>query len=325
MNILISSAGRRTSLLLAFKDAARKRNGLVIATDADPFAPAPRFADKAFCVPRLDDFRFKEVFFKIIRDNKIKITLPTIDTELSFFSENINEFKKLGCVPLISSCDFIKIANDKWLAFEFFQRKKIQTPKTWLPLMDNFNALEDKILIKPRRGSASIGIKFLNKNEIQMKSLSADEYVIQETVSGREITVDILLDLEGNLIHYVPRIRIKTLGGESIQGETVPNATCKEFIEFICKEIKDMGAIGPITLQFFENERGCFLIEINPRFGGGFPLSLKAGGDYPEWILQMIEGARVEPRIGEYRIGLCMSRYNTEVYFEKNEKIQPGF
>lgn len=170
-----------------------------------------------------------------------------------------------------------------------------------------------------------MGVKFLNKECIKIDAFSECEYIVQEVVLGREITVDVLLDFEGNLIHYVPRVRIRTLGGESIQGETISHEAYKEFIEIICNEIKMLGAIGPITLQFFENEMGFFLIEINPRFGGGFPLSLKAGGAYSEWILQMIEGVRVEPRIGEYRVGLCMSRYNTEVYFEKNEKIQPGF
>jgi len=75
-----------------------------------------------------------------------------------------------------------------------------------------------------------------------------------------------------------------------------------------------LGARGPITLQAFLTARGPVLIEDNPRFGGGFPLAYAAGGHYPEWLLALLAGERIEPRLGAYQKGLYMTRYNVEYF-----------
>ena len=142
--------------------------------------------------------------------------------------------------------------------------------------------------------------------------------IVQEVLRGPEITIDALLDLEGRPIHFVPRLRIRTLGGESVQGVTLDHdPSLEEWIERVLQRCSELGAIGPLTIQAFLEPDGPVLSEINPRFGGGFPLALVAGGDYPKWLLDMVEGTPVPPRLREYQAGLYMTRYNVEQFIRQ--------
>jgi carbamoyl-phosphate synthase large subunit len=128
--------------------------------------------------------------------------------------------------------------------------------------------------------------------------------------------VDALLDFSGRPLHYVPRLRLRAVGGESIQGATLPDAEMGSWIRGVLGTISALGGQGPITLQAFLPKSGPVFSEINPRFGGGYPLTLAAGGDYPEWLLQLLEGREVLPRLGEYRHPLYMTRSYTEIFTE---------
>lgn len=325
MNVLISSAGRRTSLLLAFKEATRKRNSFTYAVDADSLAPAPRFAEEAFLVPRLDDSEYLETLLGIVKEKDVRVLVPTIDTELSLLARERDSLESLGCFPMVSSAEVVRITGDKWDSFQFFSKQGIPIPETVLADSPDWNGLPEFLVRKPRKGSASKGVIFGSKEDIRDCFVPDKSQIIQERVDGSEITVDALLDLKGNLLHYVPRKRIRTLGGESIQGETLDWRLYDDFIASICEVLGSIGAIGPLTLQFFESSRGLVLGEVNPRFGGGFPLGLAAGGNYPEWLLQMVEGKKLQACIGGYQVGLCMSRYNTETFFTRDEQIRRRF
>lgn len=130
------------------------------------------------------------------------------------------------------------------------------------------------------------------------------------------MTVDALFDLNGTLIHYVPRLRLRTQAGESIQGRTLPDDQVGDWLRPVLRELGRLGARGPITLQGFCTEPEFTLSEVNPRFGGGFPLARAAGGRYPTWIVQMCNGNALSPRLGEYTEGLCMTRAYTEWFVE---------
>ncbi len=142
--------------------------------------------------------------------------------------------------------------------------------------------------------------------------LRADS-VVQEVLTGPEITIDALLDLNGTPIHYVPRVRIRILAGESVQGVTLDHdPELEAWIERVLGVCSRLGAVGPLTIQAFLTPDGPVLSEINPRFGGGFPLALEAGGAYPGWLLDMVAGEAVAPRLGQYEAGVYMTRFHTE-------------
>ncbi len=317
MKVLLTSSGRRTSLLKAFKEALSPYGGSVFAGDIDGLAPTLFLADKALILLPINNEGYLDSLLDIIVKEEIRLLVPTIDTELEVLSKNKDKFLEKGCTPLISSPKTIDITFDKWTTATFFTKRGIKVPASWLPEKINFRDLPEKLFIKPRRGSASQHTYKVNKRDLEKFLDWVPDPIIQEELTGPEITVDALLDFSGNLIHYVPRKRIRTLAGESIQGQTIDDTEIRTWLCTVFGALGHSGAVGPITIQFFHTERGPTLTEVNPRFGGGFPLANAAGGHYPRWIIQMLYGEKTDIKIGQYKKGLFMTRYYEEIFIEE--------
>lgn len=318
MNVLITSAGRRTSLAKAFREQTAARGGLLIAADADALAPTLHLADVAERVPLLSDAGYLDRVMEIVQRHSVRLLVPTIDTELPLLAANVERFREQGCTALISSQELVRISRDKALTMEAFASRGIRTPRSWLPDQLDEAELPEQLFVKPRDGSASKHAYAVDREDLPNLVVRVPNAIIQEYVPGQEITIDALLDLEGVPLHYVPRKRIRTVGGESIQGVTIPDEGFRDWMLKLLGAISDLGGIGPMTLQaFLAGEGDPVFSEVNPRFGGGFPLGHAAGGRYPEWILRMLDGERIAPRIGDYRRGLCMTRYYSEVFISE--------
>jgi len=299
---------------MAFKKAVQKKNGKVFAGDIDGLAPSLYVADEAIKLPRITDDSYIDFLLNLVAEKGIKLIVPTIDTELPMLAANNTSFLELGCMVATSDIGFVKVCQDKWVTVEYFSKAGIRVPTSWLP--DNYEGVPNEIFIKPRNGSASINTFKTAKQELQQIISRVPNAIIQEYLPYDEITVDALMDFSGNLIHYVPRIRIRTVGGESIQGCTVSDLALRPFLLKLFDQIKNLGGKGPATVQIFLSPEGPILSEINPRFGGGFPLGLAAGGNYPEWLVRMVEGKTVESMVGQYQVGLYMTRYYSEIITE---------
>ena len=315
MNILLTSAGRRTSLVLAFQDAIRPYGGRVLAADLDPLAPACALADSAFCVPRVLDPAYVPTLLGLAKEQQVGLIVPTIDTELAVFAEQETAFRAAGVMVALSKGGFVATCGDKWRTFLAFKQEGVAVPDSWLPAQDLAKAPE-RLFLKPRSGSASLNSHGCLKADLFRMLPLVPCPIIQECLEGPEITIDAMLDFQGRPIHFVPRERLRTLGGESIQGVTLDLPLVDAWIEQVLAICGRMGAQGPITVQAFLTAKGPVLTEINPRFGGGFPLALAAGGDYPAMLLALQRGEVLEPKLGQYRRGLYMTRYYTEVFME---------
>ncbi len=314
MNVLITSAGRRVSLVQAFARAARARGGLVLAGDASGLAPALYLADRAFQLPSVGAEGYVPHLLALVREHDIGLIVPTIDPELAVLAANVQAFADLGCTALVSGLTFVELSGDKWLTHEAFAARGVAVPRSWKADEVAGAELPSKLFIKPRNGSASRDTHHASPETLAGILARVPNAIVQEELEGPEITIDALLDLQGTLLHYVPRVRIRTLAGESIQGVTISDEDLKDWLGGLLKVAAELGASGPITLQAFLTARGPVLIEVNPRFGGGFPLAYAAGGHYPEWLLALLHGERVEPRVGKYQKGLYMTRYNVEYF-----------
>ena len=316
MNVLITSAGRRTSLVKAFAEAVHRRGGLVMAADIDGLAPALYVADRALRVPPVRDPGYIDALLEAVTAYKVSVIVPTIDPELPTLSEHRERFSEHGCTVLVSSPCLVRIANDKWLTFREFSARGFRVPRSWLPGEFEVGELPAQLFTKPRDGSASQHAYQASPETLEHVLALVPNPIIQEYVPGMEVTVDALLDMSGRPIHYVVRQRIRTVGGESVEGVTLPPETVHEYLVRLLGAIGTLGGIGPITVQLFLDAHGPVLSEINPRFGGGFPLAWAAGARYPEWILDMVEGKMLEPRLGQYKVGLYMTRYYAEIIRE---------
>lgn len=314
MNVLITSAGRRVSLVQAFARAAGARGGKVFAGDASGLAPALYLADGAFQLPSVSAEGYVPQLLALVQEHRIGLIVPTIDPELEVLAANVPVFADAGCTALVSSPPFVKLSGDKWLTHEAFASCGVDVPQSWTAEEAGRAALPPQLFVKPRDGSASRDTYRATPETLATILPRVENAIIQEELSGPEITIDALLDLDGTPLHYVPRIRIRTMAGESIQGVTIADDDIRGWLERLLQVAAQLGAHGPITLQAFLTARGPVLIEVNPRFGGGFPLAYAAGGHYPEWLLALLHGERVEPRIGQYQKGLYMTRYNVEYF-----------
>jgi carbamoyl-phosphate synthase large subunit len=172
----------------------------------------------------------------------------------------------------------------------------------------------ERLFVKPRQGSSSIGAQKVSRARLAEVVGQLRDPIIQEEVDGQEITIDALIDADGRPLHYVPRVRLRTLAGESIQGVTIDDGPIRDWLLLLLETSASLGARGPVTFQAFLTEQGPVLIEVNARFGGGFPLALAAGAEYPRWILASLAGERVPPMLGRYTRGLHMSRYHVELF-----------
>ncbi|MCG8513356.1 MAG: ATP-grasp domain-containing protein, partial [Halanaerobiales bacterium] len=185
------------------------------------------------------------------------------------------------------------------------------TPLTFLP--GQLKKHKFPLLIKPRCGQGSQQVfKLNNQKEYDFFTAYIDDPIIQEYIEGTEFTIDTVSDLTGRLIAAVPRKRIEVRGGEVSKAVTVKE---ERLINWTKEIIEGMKMIGPANLQaIITPEDEIKFIELNPRFGGGVPLSYQAGVNYPKIITSLIKKEEVKPFLGEFEDGLAMLRYDCPLF-----------
>ena len=325
-NILFTSIGRRVFLVQHFKKVLLDLGleGKLVGADMSLSAPAMHVIDKKYQICRVMDRDYVPQLLDICTRENIKLLIPLIDTELLVLAEHKGQFGKMGVTALVSEPKVIQITVNKYNTYKFFVKHDIDTPQVF-----NTNEVLKKrdinypLLMKPVDGSASKGIiKINNKKELKFFKERIPNPILQEYIDGYEYTLDILADFSGTVRCVVARRRLEVRAGEVSKGMTEKD---EEIITAGKKAVEALkGAIGPITAQGFLTEEGKFkLIEINPRFGGGYPLAIKAGADYPRWIIEMMLGRDPEIKLDGWDDGLVMLRYD-EAVFVKYEDIQGG-
>lgn len=321
MNILITSAGQRVSLVKAFQVEIKKRNSnaKVFTVDLNPIlAPACHISDGYFTVPRVTDENYIPQLLEICLTNSIKLVIPTIDTELFILSQHKQSFLEKGVVVVVSDSSFIEKCRDKRLTNDLFVECGIAIPKQY-----NKYKLEFPTFVKPYDGSLSKGIFLANSIEdIKDEHLANKKLMFMQYISPAEydeFTVDCYFDRHSLLKCAVPRKRIFIRAGEINKGVTRKNNILAEFK----KKLGSLkGAIGCLTIQVFYHKKteDILAIEINPRFGGGYPLSYAAGANYPLWLIQEYMDNLDIDNFDDWKDNLLMLRYDQEVLVENYEK-----
>lgn len=327
MNILLTSVGRRVELLKAFRQSMHRLSlreatttnifGKIVTADLQKTAPASFLADIAELVPRIQAPDYIDKLLDICARHQIDLLVPTIDTELELLSLHQHQFRELGVTVLISSPSTNEICYSKKKTSIFFEKIGVKTPKVY-----ELSEITDRnfpLILKPDFGSSSVGFYHVkNRAELNFFSNYVENAIVQELIVGEEYTIDILLDFQGNAISIVPRVRLETRAGEISKGITVKNpaliAAAKQVVESL------PGAIGCITVQCFLRADGeIVFIEINPRFGGGYPLSYRAGADFPSWLMQMCMGEYPKVTIDDWEDGLVMLRYDDAIFVKAED------
>ena len=320
ITILFTSVGRRVELLNLFRDAYRSLglNGRIIGMDIDPLAPALSVADDHYIVPRLDDPAFGSQLMEICRREKVDLVFPTIDPDIPMLARYRTELKRIGSQALVVCPEAAAVAADKWKTAKFFQSLDINTPRCWLPADLESLSPQFPLFIKPRYGSASKNaFKVRNAQELAFFADYVSDPIVQEFIEGCEITNDVVCDLHGEVIAVVSRKRIEVRSGEVAKGMTVYDP---QITETCIRIASGLQAVGPVTVQCIVKDGQPYFTEINARVGGGAPLGVRAGVDWPRWLLAQATGQKLAPLpVGTYQTGLCMSRFDDSIFLSEAE------
>lgn len=301
MKILFTCVGRRVELIQAFRNAAKRlgENLTIIGADAEKSAPALWFCDKSEIVCKISDNNYIPMLLSVCEREYVDCLIPTIDTDLLVLAENKHLFEKIGTKVLISSLDKVKICRDKNYTSHYFTSLGLNSPLSVNSIEKYKMEFENGTVgfpafIKPKDGSSSINAyKADDIDKLKFYAERIDDYIIQPFISGKEYTVDIFCDYIGKPVFITPRERMSVRSGEVLKA-------CIKQDETIITEMKtliaDYKPCGQITVQLIkqDNTDKNYYIEINPRFGGGAPLSIKAGADSAEGVIRMLNGETLD-------------------------------
>lgn len=313
MKILFTSVGRRVELVQAFKNAASKLDiDLVIyGADITNTAPALFFCDKTVIVPRITDPNYIPFLLDTCRKEKIDGLIPTIDTDLMILSENREEFEGIGTKVFIGNPEKVAVCRDKRFTADYLINLGLKSPKPVDDVKDYKGGFP--AFIKPKDGSSSIfAYKVKSQNELESFVEQVPDYIIQPYIDGTEYTVDAFCDYQGNPVLITPRIRLAVRSGEVLKTEISQD---KKIIDEAFTILKDFKPRGQITIQLIrdKNTGDDWFIEINPRFGGGAPLSIKAGADSAEMLLRVLKGEKLSYLPERAENGAVFSRFDQSI------------
>lgn len=321
--IMLSASGRRVKLMQHIQEsiAELKLPARILATDVLALSAAFQLAQLRQIVPRYREERCLPELLRICRELNVKLIVPTIDPDLIFYTEHQAAFESIGTQIMVASALGVRISNDKvathqWLVDNGFPTLRQTTVEA---LKNGEQGWQYPLFAKPRGGSASVGAHVVHNEQELAVYTRDDEFIAQEIARGLEYTVDVYVDKAGRCRCAVPRLRLETRGGEVVKGMTVRNPLIEETAIRIAETLP--GAWGVLNIQMFYDQASQHLavIEINARFGGGYPLTHAAGAPMTRWMLEELTGRELTARNDQWIDGLVMLRYDDAVYVSREE------
>jgi carbamoyl-phosphate synthase large subunit len=303
--VLFTCAGQRVDIVSAFGRAG----ATTVAVDVNPLAPALYHADHYELVVRIDDPGYVSQVTELVSEHGIDLVVPLTDLDQLILAGARDE---LGATLLLSPADVAERMGDKYLAHETFEGLGIPSPASWLP--ENLPVeLDYPVLVKAREGFGSRHIYRANDRvelDFHLARTPARSFV-QAHCLGEEFSIDVFSDFDGRCLNAIPRTMIESKGGESIKGMTIKDW---DLIEHGRRIAEALPIWGPANIQCFREPDGTLLVtDVNPRFGGAFPLPLAAGSRYPELALALANGERPEPGVGDFLEGVVMTRFFSDL------------
>ncbi len=312
-NVLILSAGRRVELVETFKVELKGRlpESSVFAVDMKPgLSSACKIADACFTVPAATAPDYADNLLNLCLELKVGLVIPTIDTELMVLAMEVDRFAAHGIHVIVSEIALIQASMDKRITARLFDEIGMDSPEIY-----SSESIKFPCFAKPYNGSCSLGALTVQSEGQLTKEMVADESMMFMQLidnSFTEFTVDAYYDRQGELRCFVPRQRIDVRAGEISKGVTRKHFVY-DYLHSFLPLIK--GARGCITLQLFAcfKEKRFYAIEINPRFGGGYPLSYSAGANYPGWLIDEYLLGKAITFFDKWEVDLLMLRYDAKV------------
>ena len=307
MKILLTAIGKRVELIKHLKTRFT-----VVGADCSDLNPAKYFVDKFCLIPRVTDGEYIPTLLRVCKEEKIDYLIPLLENEFPILDKAREDFEKTGTRLMLSDGKVLDICKDKKKTSGFFEKYSIPAPK----VIGENETCRYPVIVKPADGMGSAGVySCADDDDLKYALKKVKDPIIQEKINGTEYTMDVLCDMNGKVIYVVPRERIEVINGEVNKSVVVLDEKIIELSKKVMGALNKEGkAVGPYTLQCFKEEDGSLkMLEINPRFGGGVPLSFAAGADYAEALSCIFEGK--EPEVHPVK-EITMLRFSESVFVQ---------
>lgn len=339
LNVLLTSVGRR-SYMVSFFQEALKDIGKVHAGNSE-FTYAMEIADKAILTPLIHEKNYISFLINYCIKNNINVIVPLFDIDLSVLAKNKQKFFKKNIKVIVSSYKVTQICNDKWLAYNFLVKNKFNAPKTFIDIKEVERKIKNKqiffpLIIKPRWGMGSIAIFQANNMEevsVLYKKTKEDilntylkyesradcqkNVIIQEKIIGQEYGLDVVNDLNGNYIGTFPKKKLAMRAGETDCAVSMKNNGLIDLGKKIGVALKH---IGNLDVDCFVVKKKKYVLEMNCRFGGGYPFSHLAGVNVPKIIISNVLGEKDFKKNIHFKYGVKGYKNITPVICKKNNE-----
>lgn len=311
MNILLTSVGRRAYIIDYLRDIYKNLGveGNIIATNSDMNTTAMSVADKAFESPLIYDEEYIPFLLKICKNEKIDILISLFDIDLMILAKNKSRFEALGVKVIVSNEDVINICNDKFEMLKYLEKINMPVPETYIDLDEALKHADFKnktYILKPRWGMGSLSIfEAENKKELEVLYEKAKRSIqksylrfesnadmnrailIQEKIKGDEFGLDIFNNLEGENLSVTAKKKYAMRSGETDIAEVTENSELKAVGKKIAKSLSH---IGNLDMDILLSDGKAYIIDMNARFGGGYPFTHNAGVNELEAIIRLCSG-----------------------------------
>ena len=334
MNVLLTSVGRRAYMVKYFKEVLGKK-GLVHVCNSDDKSVAFKYADRKVISPLIYDENYIPFLIKYCKDNDINIIISLFDIDLLMLAKHKKDFEEVGTKVIVSDPKIIEVCNDKWATNKFLTQSGFLAPRSYLKIEDVIKRIKDgclsyPIVVKPRFGCGSISVsiaydeedlvyltkkanKEITSSYLKYESAVTEEKVIyQECLNGQEYGADIINNLDGETQNVIVRKKIAMRSGETDIAELVDEPIIRETLLKLGEATKH---IANMDCDVFLVDNKPYVLEMNARFGGGYPFSHMGGCNLPQAIVSWAEGKAVSKEMISAKTGITGFKeiYITEI------------
>ncbi len=295
MNLLFSTIGRRGYIVDYFRKNLPEGSKIMGTSDRDSceqeFTSGFFYCDKHFVISSIkEEEKYINDILNICKNEKIDLLFSFYDYDLYILSQHLDKFKSIGVEPIISSYEVNKISFDKLETYQFLINNGFKTPWTISSAEARTKGISSfPVIVKPRFGFGSNAINIArNQNDVDfyLNYYFDEEMIVQQMLDGQEYSFDILNDLNSNPVTAVVKKKIKMRAGETDQGYSIRDDSLFATALEIGKKLKH---VGPLDVDFFLLDGEPYILELNPRFGGGYPITHLSGIDFTKLVIDMFE------------------------------------
>ncbi len=333
IRIVIGSAGRRVYLVRWFQEAFRELGiaGEVVVTDNDPTSAALSAGDRSIEVPPYWSREYRTVMLDAVSRLRPVLFFSANDYELEALSHGLaDDLRRMGTTVLSLPRQAQACAGDKHAMSRFFAEVGVRTPETLLASdKDAVRRLardSRRLVVKHRYGSGSSGLAVVTTGELSdaveraARTLPAsvgnstgdphDSVIVQPLIEGEEYGLDVVAPLrapDSGSVAVLARRKLRMRAGETDKAVSVDP---EPFLDLGSRIAHALGAQGLIDVDILVDAGGAaHVLDVNPRFGGGYAFSHLAGADVPKMYVASALGLETHPEWLRCRTGVTSAKY----------------